>query len=55
MIIKGLSLLFLGIGVFILMQVALPFLEFKSWELFAFEDETVLANLLSGDGTGLGR
>ncbi len=53
MIIKGLSLLFLGIGVFILMQVALPFLEFKSWELFAFEDETVLANPLSGDGTGL--
>jgi LPXTG-site transpeptidase (sortase) family protein len=53
MIIKGLSLLFLGVGVFILMQVALPFLEFKSWELFAFEDETVLANPLSGDGSGL--
>lgn len=53
MIIKGLSLLFLGIGVFILMQVALPFLEFKSWELFAFESETILANPLSGDGTGL--
>jgi sortase A len=53
MIIKGLSLLFLGIGVFILMQVVLPFLEFKSWELFAFEEETVLANPLSGDGTGL--
>lgn len=35
------------------MQVALPFLVFKSWELFAFEDETVLANPLSGDGTGL--
>ncbi len=53
MIIKGLSLLFLGIGVFILMQVVLPFLEFKSWELFAFEEESVLANPLSGDGTGL--
>ncbi len=53
MIVKGLSLLFLGIGVFILMQVVLPFLEFKSWELFAFEQETVLANPLSGDGTGL--
>lgn len=53
MIIKGLSLLFLGIGVFILMQVVLPFLEFKSWELFAFEEETVLANPLSDDGTGL--
>ncbi len=53
MIIKGLSLLFLGIGVFVLMQVALPFLEFKSWELLAFDQETVLANPLAGDGTGL--
>lgn len=35
--IKGLSLLFLGIGVFVLMQVVMPFLSFKVWEIFAFE------------------
>lgn len=52
MFIKGLSLLFLGVGVFVLMQVALPFLEFKSWELFAFEQETILANPLASDGNG---
>lgn len=49
MLIKGLSLLFLGVGVFVLMQVFLPFLEFKSWELFAFEQETALATPLAGD------
>jgi LPXTG-site transpeptidase (sortase) family protein len=42
MIKKGLSLLLLGIGVFVLMQVAMPFIAFKSWELFAFENETML-------------
>jgi LPXTG-site transpeptidase (sortase) family protein len=50
MFIKALSLLFLGVGIFVLMQVALPFLEFKSWELFAFEQETELANPLASDG-----
>lgn len=35
--IKGLSLLFLGIGVFVLMQVVMPFVSFKMWEIFAFE------------------
>lgn len=37
--IKGLSLLFLGIGVFVLMQVIMPFVSFKFWEIFAFESE----------------
>lgn len=50
MIVKGLSLLFLGVGVFVLMQVVLPFIEFKSWELFAFEQETILATPLASDG-----
>lgn len=44
MIIKGLSLVLLGIGVFVLMQVVMPFLAFKSWELFAFDQEVLLAD-----------
>lgn len=44
MILKGLSLIFLGIGVFVLMQVLMPFIAFKSWELFAFEEELMLAD-----------
>lgn len=32
--IKGLSLLLLGVGVFVLMQVVMPFLSFKAWEIF---------------------
>jgi len=40
--VKGLSLLFLGIGVFVLMQVIMPFLSFKVWEIFAFENERAL-------------
>lgn len=35
------------------MQVLLPFLEFKSWELFAFDQETTLANPLAGEGNTL--
>lgn len=35
------------------MQIVLPFLEFKSWELLAFEQETVLANPLSDDSAQL--
>lgn len=37
--IKGLSLLLLGFGVFVLMQVVMPFVSFKMWEIFAFESE----------------
>ena len=37
--IKGLSLLFLGFGVFALMQVIMPFISFKAWEMFAFSAE----------------
>lgn len=42
--VKGLSLLFLGIGVFVLMQVVMPFVSFKIWEIFAFESEQALAD-----------
>lgn len=37
--IKGLSLLLLGVGVFVLMQVVMPFVSFKVWEIFAFASE----------------
>lgn len=41
---KGFSLLVLGIGVFLLVQVAAPFLAFKAWEAFAFDQDSLLAN-----------
>lgn len=44
MLIKSLSLLFLGIGIFVLMQVVSPFLAFKSWEIFAFDQQSLLAD-----------
>lgn len=40
--IKGLSLLFLGFGVFALMQVVMPFVSFKAWEIFSFGAERAL-------------
>jgi LPXTG-site transpeptidase (sortase) family protein len=42
--IKGLSLLILGGGVFVLMQVIMPFVSFKMWEIFAFENEKALVD-----------
>lgn len=42
--VKGLSLLLLGVGVFVLMQVIMPFVSFKMWEIFAFESEKALAD-----------
>lgn len=40
--IKGLSLLLLGAGVFVLMQVVMPLVSFKMWEIFAFDNERAL-------------
>ena len=40
--IKGLSLLFLGLGVFVLMQVLMPFVSFKVWEFTTFGTEAGL-------------
>lgn len=37
--IKGLSLFLLGAGVFVLMQIIMPFVSFKMWEIFAFGAE----------------
>lgn len=44
MFIKGLSLLFLGFGVFILMQVVMPYLAFQGWEILAFQAQEILAD-----------
>jgi LPXTG-site transpeptidase (sortase) family protein len=42
--VKGLSLLIFGAGIFVLMQVVMPFVSFKVWEIFAFENEQALAD-----------
>ncbi len=42
MLLKGLSLLFLGIGIFVLMQVVLPFASFKMLEISAYEETSTL-------------
>lgn len=44
MFIKGISLLFLGLGIFVLMQVVSPFLAYASWELLAFDKNSILAD-----------
>ncbi len=44
MFFKGVSLLFLGFGIFVLVQVVMPFLAFKGWEIIAFERNSLLAD-----------
>ncbi len=38
------SLFFLGFGVFVLVQVAMPFLSYKFWEISAYESSVLLAD-----------
>lgn len=40
--VKGLSLIFLGVGVFVLMQVVMPFVSFKAWEIFSLKAQQAL-------------
>ncbi len=47
MLIKLASLLFLGLGVFILVQVATPFLAFKVWEVTAYSQDSLLVDPVS--------
>lgn len=42
MFFKTVPLIFLGIGVFILVQVAMPLLAFKAWELTSFSSDALL-------------
>lgn len=53
MLFKGVALLFLGLGVFVLMQVVMPVLAFKTWEISNFDQSQLLADpkprILSGN------
>lgn len=42
MIVKSLSLLFLGVGIFLLIQVVMPALSFKLWEITASNKEILI-------------
>lgn len=42
--IKGLFLLLLGFGIFVLMQVVMPFVSFKAWEIFSFKAQQALVD-----------
>lgn len=53
MLFKAASLLFLGIGVFVLMQVISPLISFKIWELSAYYQNQVLADPLPSDKSQL--
>ena len=44
MILKGFSLLFLGLGVFVLMQVVMPVLAFKVWEVKNYDQSQLLVD-----------
>jgi len=50
--VKGLSLLFLGFGVFVLMQIVMPLISFKAWEIFALGYETALIDPTSVSANG---
>ena len=53
MLFKSASLLFLGIGIFVLMQVISPFLSFKVWEIAAYYQNQVLADPSSSEKSQL--
>lgn len=48
--IKGTFLVFVGVGVFVLMQVISPIIAFKSWEIFYYNSNQLLADPLSSSG-----
>lgn len=54
MIIRVGSLLFLGLGIFILIQVIMPFAAFKFWEITAFSQDSILVDPHPGDQNVLG-
>lgn len=51
-LLKGLSLFLLGFGVFVLVQVAMPFLAFKAWEVTAYDADQILVDPLSKEDKG---
>lgn len=48
MLIKGVCLGLLGVGVFVLVQVMMPFLAYKTWEVFALDSNQLLTNPMVG-------
>lgn len=52
--IKIFPLIFLGIGVFILVQVVMPFAAFKFWEVTAFQNDSILVDPYPKDTDVLG-
>ncbi|MBI2022403.1 class E sortase [Candidatus Daviesbacteria bacterium] len=56
MLLKGFSLLCLGFGVFVLMQVVMPVLAYKAWKITSFDESQLLADpkpkVLSGNLIG---
>lgn len=54
MLVKGLCLFFLGVGVFTLVQVVMPVLVFKAWEIAYIDKSQVLIDPLSGTTKVLG-
>lgn len=44
MILKIIPLGLLGVGVFVLMQVVAPFVAFKAWEVFSYDQNQLLLN-----------
>src|SRR3990167_2843571 len=44
MIFKGFFLLLLGLGIFVLVQVVMPYLAFKSCEIIAFDNDSLLVD-----------
>ncbi|MBI3485426.1 class E sortase [Candidatus Daviesbacteria bacterium] len=53
MLIRGICLLFLSLGIFLLVQVAMPFLAFKFWEVTAYQKDSILVDPNpGGDITG---
>lgn len=54
MILKFFPYLSLGLGVFVLVQVAMPYLAFKSWELLYFNNESLLVDPTPKRGLVLG-
>jgi LPXTG-site transpeptidase (sortase) family protein len=56
--VKSLSVLFLSLGVFVLMQVLMPVISYETWELFTLDKSTLLADphpkALINDGQVLG-
>lgn len=53
MIVKLIPLLFLGVGVFLLVQVGLPIISYKLWEVKFINSESILASPQKGSNSSV--